>query len=92
MLTDLGMSDSPTVTMEDNQGDIAITKNPVNHSKHRNRLNTDIHYHYIGECVQNGQIRVQYCPTVDMKADMLTKPLTRQKFEYLRGEIGLYPV
>lgn len=89
LLTDLGMSDGPTVILEDNQGAIAIVKNPVNHSRMKH---IDIHYHYIRECVKNGQIQVQYCPTVDMKADILTKPLTRQRFEHLRREIGLYPV
>ena len=89
LLTDLGMSDSSTVILEDNQGAIAIAKNPVNHSRTKH---IDIRYHYIRECVQNGQIQVQYCPTIDMKADILTKPLTRQRFECLRRKIGLYPV
>ena len=89
LLTELGMSDSPTVILEDNQGAMAIAKNPVNHSRTKH---TDIRYHYICECVQNEQVKVQYCPTVDMKADILTKPLTKQRFEYLRREIGLYPI
>lgn len=28
-----------------------------------------------------GKYRLQYCPTVDMKSEILTKPLTRQRFE-----------
>lgn len=89
LLSDLGMEATSTVILEDNQGAIAIAKNPVNHSRTKH---IDIRYHYIRECVQNGQIELQYCPTNDMKADILTKPLTKQKFEYLRGEIGLFPV
>ena len=78
-----------TVIQEDNQGAIAIAKNPVDHSRTKR---IDIRYNYIRECVRSGQIELQYCPTNDMKADILTKPLTKQKFEYLRGEIGLVPV
>lgn len=52
LLTDLGMSDSPTVILEDNQGAIAIAKNPVTHSRTKH---IDIRYHYIRGCVKNGQ-------------------------------------
>ena len=89
LLSDLGMEATSTVIMEDNQGAIAIAKNPVDHSRTKH---IDIRYHYIRECVQNGQIELQYCPTNDMKADILTKPLTKQKFEYLREKIGLFSV
>ena len=89
LLSDLRMEATSTVILEDNQGAIAIAKNPVNHSRTKH---IDIRYHYIRECVQNGQIELQYCPTDEMKADILTKPLTKQKFEYLRGQIGLVPV
>ncbi len=86
LLSDLGMDVSPVMILEDNQGAIAIAKNPVDHSRTKH---IDIRYHYIRECVQNGQIQLQYCPTDDMKADILTKPLVRQKFVYLRSQIGL---
>lgn len=83
LLNDLGVDATPVVILEDNQGAIAIAKNPIDHSSTKH---IDIHYHYhYRECVQNGQIQLQYCPTNDMKADILTKPLTRQKFEYLRS-------
>ena len=51
LLSDLGMKS--TVILEDNQGVIAIAKNPVDHSRTKH---IDIRYHYIRECVRNGQI------------------------------------
>lgn len=42
-------------------------------------------YPYIHECVQNGQTELQYCQTNDMKVDTLTKPLTKQRSEKLKG-------
>lgn len=89
LLTELGMETTATVILEDNQGAIAIAKNPVDHARTKH---IDIRYHYIRECVQNGQIQLKYCCTENMKADILTKPLPRQRFEYLREKIGLCSV
>lgn len=83
------METTATVILEDNQGAIAIAKNPVDHARTKH---IDIRYHYIRECVQNGQIQLKYCCTENMKADILTKPLPRQKFEYFREKIGLCSV
>ena len=67
-----------TVLREDNQGAIAIARNPVSHSctKH-----IDIKYHYICEAIQSEDIDLEYCPTEMMVADILTKPLPRERFE-----------
>ncbi len=76
----------PLVLNEDNQGAIAIAKNPVAHARTKH---IDIWYHYIREAVQNGIVDLCYCPTEEMLADMLTKPLLRGRFENLVKEIGL---
>ncbi len=50
LLSDLGVSlDEPTALMEDNQGAIAIAKNPIAHAR---RKHIDIQYHYIREAIQ----------------------------------------
>ena len=72
--------------MEDNQGAIAIAKNPIAHARTKH---IDIRYHYIREAVNDGIIEVKYCPTKQMIADVLTKPLPRGQFENLRLAMGL---
>ena len=60
----------------DNQGSIALAKNPVHHlrSKH-----IDIRYHFIREEVQKGTVNLVYVPTNDNAADIFTKPMPRIK-------------
>ena len=71
---------------EDNQGAIALSKNPVNRQRSKH---IDIRYHFIRNAVEEGKVIIHYCPTEDMAADVLTKPMTKfkvQKFKkYLFG-------
>ena len=39
--------------------------------------------------VQKGAVELQYTPTDDQTADVLTKPLPRVKFEYFRERLGV---
>ena len=62
----------------DNQGAIALGKNPVHHSRTKH---IDIKYHFIREKVLNEEINLKYCPTQEMIADTLTKTLAKPSFE-----------
>ena len=87
LLTSLkAIPNGPTVLMEDNQGAIAIAKNPIAHARTKH---IDIRYHYIRETVQEGFVELHYCPTEKMIADILTKPLPRGRFETLREDMGM---
>ena len=77
---------TPTIIMEDNQGSIAVAKNPISHARTKH---IDIKFHYVREALQDGVIELVYCPTEQMTADILTKPLSRGRFETLRSEMGL---
>ena len=79
----------PIVIHEDNQGAIAMTKNPVGHARTKH---IDIHYHFLREGVQNGVIILKYIATDEMIADMLTKPLPKHRFEKLVTELGMKTV
>jgi hypothetical protein len=54
----------------DNKGVIKLAKDLVFHecTKH-----VDIHCHFIRHLVEDGSIELQYCPTEDQTADILTK-------------------
>ena len=72
--------------MEDNQGAIAISRNPVEHARTKH---IDIRYHFVREAIKDRVIELRYCSSQNMIADILTKPLPRGQFEKLRSDIGL---
>ena len=76
----------PTVIYCDNQSCIKLSANPVFHDRSKH---IDIRYHHIRDCVQRRIMLLSYIPTKDQDADILMKVLTRSKFEYHRGRIGV---
>jgi hypothetical protein len=70
----------------DNQGAIALTKNPYLHERSRH---IDIKYHYIRDLVQQGKLRIEYIPTSKMVADGFTKPLERMAFNRFKAQLGM---
>lgn len=79
--------DSPMTIYEDNQSAIALANNPRNHPKTKH---IDIKYHFIRDLVKQSRIKIEYCPTELMLADIFTKPITTDKFIKLRNMIGMF--
>ena len=91
LLTSFGMIvDKPITIKEDNQGAIAKTKDPVKHARAKH---IDIRFHFLRDVVKRGDIKLEYCMTENMTADILTKSVSRNKFVKCRTEMGLqvYP-
>lgn len=87
LLSDLRYgSSSPMMIHEDNQSAICMTKNHLFHGRTKH---ISIKYHFIRELVADNIIKVVYCPTEEMMADVLTKGLSQIKFEKLRQMIGV---
>ena len=62
----------------DNQGAIALAKNPVQHQRSKH---IDIKYHYIRSEIQAGSLNLVYVPTEQNIADVFTKPVTRARLQ-----------
>ena len=90
LLTDVGESlEDPIAINEENQGAIAMAKNPVGHARTKH---IDIHYHFVREGVQNRAIILKYVATGEMIANILTKPLPKHPFKKLVMELGMKTV
>jgi hypothetical protein len=72
----------------DNQSCIKLSVNPVFHNKSKH---IGIKYHFIRDMVEKGATKLHYVATNEQVADVLTKPLSKVKFEYFRDKLGLVP-
>ena len=66
-----------------------LSKNPVFHDKSKH---IEIKYHFIKDMVQGGAMKLQYVLTDEHKVDVLTKPLSKVKFEYFREKLGVLQI
>jgi hypothetical protein len=75
-----------TMIYYDNQSCIKLSINPMFHDRSKH---IDIRYHHLRDCVKWKIMLIQYIPMEDQDADILTKALTRRKFEHHRDRIGV---
>ena len=78
--------DAPTTIYEDNQGAIELAKNAKFHNRTKH---IDICHHFVRERVLSNEIRVIYCPSEVMVADIMTKGLPKCTFEKLGNLLGV---
>lgn len=73
---------------EDNQSCIKLVEGDriERRSKH-----IDVRYFFVRDLQQKHVIKLKYCPTETMIADILTKPLQSLRLEQLRKMIGIMP-
>ena len=78
--------DKPTTLFSDNQSAIVLAKD---HQYHACTKHINIHFHFICWVVDNGKIRLIFCPTNDMVADTLTKVLPLPKVKHFVAKLRL---
>jgi hypothetical protein len=78
-------TEKPAIVYQDNQSTIKLMENgPPSNSKSKHvRIRT----FWLRERIEEGQLKVTFCPTDKMIADGLTKPLQGAQFESFADQI-----
>ncbi|GJX15589.1 hypothetical protein Tco_0216421 [Tanacetum coccineum] len=85
-LIDYGVKLDDILVTCDNKGAIDLSTNPVQHSRTKH---IEIRHHFLRDNVQKGNISIEKVSSEDNIADILTKPLKREPFNYLRLGLGM---
>ncbi|GJR60409.1 copia protein [Tanacetum coccineum] len=70
----------------DNKSAIDLCCNNVQHSRAKH---IDVRYHFIKEQVENGIVELYFVRTEYQLADIFTKPLPRERFNFLIEKLGM---
>jgi hypothetical protein len=89
LLDELGYPQSATTLYQDNQSSIKLSEQGFSKSGRTHHIK--VRYHYLQERLQTGDIKLEYKPTEDMIADMLTKPLGGKTFTKFRSALSVIP-
>jgi hypothetical protein len=76
----------PSDIYQDNQSAMLLEKNGKASSGRRTR-HINIRYFFVTDRVAKGEMIIRYCPTKEMLADFLTKPLQGTPFRQFRDTI-----
>ena len=86
LLSDFDIDVKTVNFFEDNQGCIALIKNPSNNKRVKH---LDLKYNFVCECLEKNYIQLKYVETASQQADILTKGLPYNSFSKLKHDIGL---
>lgn len=90
VLEEIGVSQvDATQLFCDNKSAIALTRNPVYYGKSKH---IRIKFHFIRELIQNQEVEVLFCGSVEQVADVFTKALQRGNFIRLKKALGVEDV
>jgi hypothetical protein len=80
-----GYDVSAATVYQDNMSTISMVKAGKPTSDRSRHIN--VRYFFIKDRVDSGEIAIQYLPTDEMTADILTKPLVGEKFRKLKAKL-----
>ncbi|GKE61169.1 retrovirus-related pol polyprotein from transposon TNT 1-94, partial [Tanacetum coccineum] len=85
-LTDYGFAFNKIPLYYDNRSAIALCCNNVHHSRSKH---IDIRHHFIREQVKKGMVELYFVTTDYQLANIFTKALHRERFEFLLPRLGM---
>ncbi|GJY09453.1 hypothetical protein Tco_0377638 [Tanacetum coccineum] len=85
-LTDYGFKFNKIPLYCDNKSVIALCRNNVQHSRSKH---IDVRYHFIKKQVENGIVELYFVRTEYQLVDIFTKPLPRERFNFLIEKLGM---
>jgi len=71
----------------DNTVAICLSKNPIIHSRARF---IEIKHHFIRDYVQKGILDIQFIDIEHQWADIFTKPLTVERFDFIKKNLNMH--
>mmetsp|Transcript_46824 Transcript_46824/g.95765 ORF Transcript_46824/g.95765 Transcript_46824/m.95765 type:complete len:1109 (-) Transcript_46824:511-3837(-) len=80
LLSALGFPQTATAIFEDNQAAIAICNNPCHRTRTRHIARR---YHFIRQCIRDGNVYIVYVASADNAADIFTKPVPDPQYKKL---------
>ena len=83
LLREQGWKVNQNMVMRDNLSSMKLETNGKASSGKRTR-HFDIKYFYITDLIERKEVEIKYCPTDEMIADYMTKPLLGAKFHKFR--------
>ena len=87
LFVSLGVTHSPAMRLySDSQSAIYIAQNPVFHERTKH---IEVDCHYVRDAIRDGIISTSHVSTEDQLADLFTKALSKRKFLYLLGKLGI---
>ena len=85
-LNDFGIKFNKVPLLCDNESDIKLTNNLVQHERTKH---IDVHHHFIRDHQQKGAICIESVGSEDQLADIFIKPLDEKRFCKLRSELNI---
>jgi hypothetical protein len=86
MEKELNKENNILTIFEDNQSAIKTANNRIHNDRSKH---IDVRYHFIRELIEEKKLKLVYCPTQNMIADIMTKALGKIAHERLRKAMGL---
>jgi hypothetical protein len=85
-LAEQGYAVNDNILFQDNKSMILLQENGKKSSGSRTRA-LNIRYFFLTDQIEKGNVRIDHCPTGEMVADNLSKPLQGKTFTYLKKRL-----